>query len=154
MAPARRVVIPVHGSDREFLAQEQAVLYADALGVPLVGVKVSRAPDEEDPIIFDYIARQAKRRGIDFEPLVLMGTDPVSTFLSEIDALDLVIVGSERAGDRHHVGGFVERLLHSAPGSVQVVRLGQFDEDGPQAVRAAAYTETDIEVEAGALTAV
>lgn len=126
-APVRRIVVPVSGTDREFLAQEHAVLFADALGVPLTAVKVSLAPDEESPDTFMFLEKLADRRGVPFEGIILAGTDAVEVILSELDPLDLTIIGSERIGDRHHVGGFAERLLHDAPGAVQVVRLGRVD---------------------------
>lgn len=125
--PVRRIVVPVAGTDREFLAQEQAVLYAYALGVPLVGVNVSMRPDEVRPDTFEFLHQVSKRRGVAFRSLVLVGTDPVDALVEELDALDLVIVGSERIADRHRLPGVGERLLHDAPCAVQVVRLGPRD---------------------------
>ncbi len=125
--PVRRIVVPVGGTDREFLAQEQAIAFAEVLGVPVVGVKVTPATDDVRPDLFSYLEGHAARHGVDFESLILAGTDPVEPFLDELDGLDLVVVGSERIGDRHHVDSFVERILRHAPGPVQVVRLGQYD---------------------------
>lgn len=125
--PARRVVVPIGGSDREFLAQEQAVLYAEALGVPLVAVNVSTRPDEAPSDLFRFIEKAARRRDVQVRRLLLAGMDPVDALVAELGPLDLVIVGSERMGDRHRLPGVVERLVHDAPSAVQVVRLGPFD---------------------------
>jgi hypothetical protein len=125
--PARRVVVPIGGSDREFIAQEQAVLYAEALGVPVVAVNVSRSPDEVPDDLFRFIERAGQRRRVPVVRLLLAGTDPVEALLAELGPLDLVVVGSERIGDRHRLPGFVERLVHDAPGAVQIVRIGPFD---------------------------
>lgn len=140
-SPVRRIVVPVSGSDREFIAQEHAVLFADALGVPIVAVHVSPRPDEAPGDLFDYIAHQARRRNVSFDALVLAGTDPVEPFLAELEPMDLAVIGSERIGDQHQIGGFAARVLHDAPGAVQVVRLGRFEPEAPE--EAATFEEQD-----------
>ena len=107
--PVRRVVVPVGGTDREFLAQEQAVWFAEALDVPVVGVHVAALDEDGRDDLFTYIHQQCTRRNVRFEGLTLQGTDPAATVLDELDALDLAVVGSERLGGKNHLNSFAER---------------------------------------------
>lgn len=122
-SPARRIVVPIGGSDREFLAQEQAVEYAAALGIPLAAVHVSVAPDEADGGLFDYVKRLAERHQVACDCLTLYGDDPAVTLQDELDGMDLLVVGTENLGTRKDLDSHTKRLLGHAPCNVQVVRL-------------------------------
>lgn len=121
--PVTRVVVPVEGSDREYLAQEHAVLTAAALGAPMVAVHVTHDLDEPEAQRFHYLRQAADRWGVQLQTQVLAGTDPAAVLLEELAATDLVVVGTRHAGRRYHVGSVTQALIASAPCAVQVLRI-------------------------------
>lgn len=121
--PVARVVVPVGGDDEEYLAQEQAVLFAAALDVPLLAFHVTADLESVPESIFGFLRQQGERWSVAVETAVVPGPEPVAVLLAEIDALDLVVVGTRRLGTRFHLGSIAERLVNESPGPVQVVRL-------------------------------
>lgn len=118
----RRIVIPVGGADREYLAQEEAVQWAATLEVPLHAFHVSAEPDQvQDP--FSYIEGLAKRRDVELHTQILVGSDPAKEILAELDALDLTIIGSENLDGTYQLGSVARTLFQSGPGPLHVVRL-------------------------------
>lgn len=122
-SPIRRIVIPVQGTDREFLAQEHAISLASALGVPLAAVHVRNGSDDRSDDVFAWVRKHATAWGVALEERALMGEDPAQVLTDELDPLDLVVIGSRRLGGRYHVGSVADRLIRDAPCPVQVVRL-------------------------------
>ncbi|MGB0651646.1 MAG: universal stress protein [Thermoplasmatota archaeon] len=122
--PVNRVVVPVEGSDREYLAQETAIEHAAALGVPVYAVHIHTQPGEPPAGLFTFMERLAARWETPLETRVLHATDAADEMLAELDPLDLVVLGSRRLGKRYHVGGMAQELIAQAPCPVQVVRLG------------------------------
>lgn len=125
--PADRIVVPVQGTDREFLAQQWAVEFAAALGVPVCAVHVSSGagdvPDEDE--IFSYVGEEAMKWGVPIETHVLAGgLDPVQAILDELKVRDLVVIGTRRLGGTFHVGSVTAELVRRAPCPVQVLRIG------------------------------
>lgn len=120
--PVRRVVVPVEGSDREYLVQEHAVALAGALEVPLTAVHVQSATDGRNDV-FAWLEKQAQGWGVELQTLTLQGQEPAAVLADELDAMDLVVIGSRRLGGRYHVGSVADRLIRDAPCPVQVVRL-------------------------------
>lgn len=123
--PIRRVVIPVGGTSREFVAQEQAVEMAAAMQVPLVALHVRPDPDRAPDDVFQYIQQQADKWGVPFESEVLADTEPAQRLLSDLDSLDLLVIGTRRMGRRYHFGSVTEELLRHATCMIQVVRLDE-----------------------------
>lgn len=121
--PVRRVVVPVSGTDREFFVQEQAAEYAAALDVPVYALHVTPRSDEVDDEVWKYLAAACDRWGIDLETQAIGGTDPAREILAEVDAMDLLVIGTRRMTERYHFGSVTEAVLREAPCAVQVVRL-------------------------------
>lgn len=121
--PVKQVVVPVGGSDREFLAQEQAVILASALGVPLRALHVAPDPDTAPSDVFAFLEKACRTQDVAFESRVIGGDDPAEELVQEVDALDLLVMGTQRLGTRYHLGSVAERVIRDAPAMVQVVRL-------------------------------
>ncbi len=121
--PVSRVVIPVGGDDEEYLAQEQAVLFAAALDVPVRALHVTDDLESVSEALFGFLRQQGERWGVQLDTVVVPGADVPAVLLAEIDALDLVVIGTRRLGSRFHLGSIAERLVNESPGPVQVVRL-------------------------------
>lgn len=121
--PVRRIVVPVGGTDREFLAQEHAVLMASALDAPIAAVHVRADPEDAPADLFTYLREHAERWGVPLEEHVFVGNDVASILEEELEPLDLVVVGTRKMGSRFHVGSVAEHVVRHAPCPVQVVRL-------------------------------
>lgn len=121
--PVRRIVIPVAGTDREFLAQEQAAEHAAALGVPVYGLHVTPEPDNVDGSMWKFLRQTCDRWGVDLETRALAGTDAAQEILADVDAMDLIVIGTHRLTDRYHFGSVAEAIIRKAPCAVQVIRL-------------------------------
>lgn len=123
--PVARIVVPVGGTDDEYLAQEQAVQFAAALDVPVHAIHVAAYPEAADDRMFHFLRQATKKWGVELKPCIALGTSPAEALLAELDSLDLVVVGSRRLGTRFHIGSVAERLIKESPAPVQVVRLGR-----------------------------
>lgn len=123
--PFDRVVVPVQGTDREFDVQRWAVEFAAATGAPVAAVHVSPDPDAVPADVFQFLEKFCDDRDVELETHVLAGTEEgvVEVLLSELDALDLVIIGTAKLGHGYHVGSVAEGLIQGAPGPVQVLRI-------------------------------
>ncbi len=121
--PIQRVVVPVGGTDREFVAQEMAVGFASALGVPVAGFHVCPDPDDAPPDLFAYLRDRAAKWSVSMEEHVVAGTSASQELLKELTIMDLVVIGSRRFGIRYQLGSVAQGLLQHAPGPVQVIRL-------------------------------
>jgi nucleotide-binding universal stress UspA family protein len=119
----RRIVVPVGGTDREFLAQEQAVEIASMMGVSVAAVHVSPDPDQAPPDLFHYLQQQGERWGVEIATIPLVGSDVADALIDELGALDLVVIGTGRMGTRYHFGSVAEQVLRRAPCPLLVVRL-------------------------------
>lgn len=122
-SPVRRVVVPVQGTDREYIAQEHAIMLAAALGATVRAVHVQDGTEERTDDVFAWLRKHADMHGVEVDAQVMDGSDPATILVEELDALDLVVIGSRRLGGRYHVGSVAERLIRDAPCPVQVVRL-------------------------------
>jgi len=115
-----RIVMPVSGSDREFLAQLTAVQLAAELRVPVTAVHVGDTDDDE---VFAYARKECDEWNVELDS-VHLGGDVVETLLSELGPRDLIVIGTRRLGhDGWHVGSVTLALIQRAPCPVQVVRL-------------------------------
>lgn len=121
-APIRRIVVPVEGSDREFLAQEHAVTLAAALDVPVHAVHV-RSPVGDHGDVFAWLQKEAEQWGVSLDCRSMDGSDAGAEIVLELQPLDLVVIGSSHAGSKYHLGSVAEHLIRHAPCPVQVVRL-------------------------------
>lgn len=121
--PVARVVVPVAGTDREYVVQEQAAEWAAALDVPLYALHVSSAPDEINGDVWHYVNEVCERWGVDCETRAIAGTDPAEEVLQEVDAMDLIVIGTRKMTGRFHLGSVTDAILKDAPCAVQVVRL-------------------------------
>ncbi len=121
--PVRRVVVPIEGTDSEFLTQELAAEWASALGVSAHAVHVSAAPDEANEDLWSYFQKACDRWGVELDTQQLAGTDAAQEILAELDAMDLLVIGTRRLTGRFHVGSVTQAILRDAPCAVQVVRL-------------------------------
>lgn len=121
--PVERVVVPVGGTDREFLAQQRAAEFAAAFDLPVRALHVATGPEEIEDDVFRFIHELCEKHGVENDCQVVIGDDPVVELRKELGPLDLVVVGTRRLGTRFHLSSIVERLIGSAPCMVQVVRL-------------------------------
>lgn len=123
--PFDRIVVPVQGTDREYDVQQWAVEFASSTGAPIAAVHVSADPDQVPDDIFQFVDKLAGDRQVSLETHVLAGTEKevVDVLLSELDAMDLVIIGTRKLGRGYHVGSVSDGLIQGAPGPVQVLRI-------------------------------
>ncbi len=122
VSPIGRIIVPVEGSDREFIVQEHAVTLAAALGIPVHAVHVRSALDPRQDL-FAWIEKEADQWSVDLECRSVDGEDAAEEILQELKPLDLVIIGSSRAGSKYRLGSVADALIRRAPCPVQVVRL-------------------------------
>lgn len=121
--PVTRIVVPVAGTDREFLVQEHAVFMASALEVPMLAVHVNDPTELRNDDLFAWISKHCDTWNVELETHSLDGQDPAEILVEELEPMDLVIIGSEKMGGRYHFGSIAEALVAHAPCPVQVVRL-------------------------------
>ncbi len=122
VSPIRRIVVPVEGSDREFIVQEHAVALAAALGVPVHAFHVRPVVGGSDDV-FAWLEKEADNWGVDLSSGSVDGDDPASEIVAELEPLDLVVIGSSHMGSKYRLGSVAEHLIRRAPCPVQVVRL-------------------------------
>lgn len=122
VSPISRIVVPVEGTDREYIVQEHAITLASALGIPVHAVHI-RAPVGAHNDVFVWMQKHAKEWGVDFDGQSLDGEDAAAEIVLELQPLDLVIIGSSHAGTKYRLGSVAEYLIRHAPCPVQVVRL-------------------------------
>lgn len=119
----RRVVVPVQGTDTEFLAHQRACALAAQLGVPAVGIHVAPPGQPGVGTPFAYLVREAARWKVPFSGRTIVGASVADEILAEIDALDLVVIGTRQLGTRYHVGSVAGEILKRAPCAVLMIRL-------------------------------
>lgn len=118
-----RIVVPIGGSDSEYLVQQQAVEYAVALEAPVTGLHVSTAPDRMEGNVFRYLEEQCEKWGVRCDTHVLVDDDVEGAINRDLDASDLVFIGTANLGARYHVSSVAESLVHRAPCPVLVMRI-------------------------------
>lgn len=118
-----RVVVPIGGSDSEYLVQQQAVEFASVLDAPVFAIHVSPAPDETRSDLFGYLEGLCRKWGVESETRTLGGTDVVDALLTALDPSDLVFIGTAHLGNGFHVSSVAEALIRHAPCPVQVLRI-------------------------------
>jgi len=123
VTPIRRVVVPVGGTAREFVAQEQAIEMAAALRVPVLALHISADPDRAPADTFEYVEKLAEKWGVPFDSEILADMEPAERLVNELDAVDLLVIGTRRMGRKYHFGSVAEHLLQKATCLIQVVRL-------------------------------
>ncbi len=123
MRPVTRIVVPVAGTDREFIVQEHAVFMAGALEVPILAVHVTSPTEPANGHLFEWITKTCKEWNVELETHALDGDDTADVLVEELEPMDLVIIGSERMGGRYHFGSVAERVVAQAPCPVQIIRL-------------------------------
>lgn len=121
--PADRLVVPVQGTDREFVAQQWAVEFAAALGIPVYAVHIQNGEGEELTDQFDYLRSACEKWQIPLETRVAYASDVVDELVNELDTRDLVILGTRHMAGTYHVGSVASELVRRAPCPVQIVRL-------------------------------
>lgn len=121
--PADRIVVPVQGTDREFIAQQWAVEFAAALGVPVCALHVTLAGKAPDGGVFSFLDAACMKWGVTLDKQVLAGEDVVDELVGEISARDLVIIGTRRLAGHYHVGSVARELVKRVHCPVQVVRI-------------------------------
>lgn len=122
--PTERIVVPVAGTDREFLAQQWAVELAAALGVRLDAVHVSNARDVDRTEVFAFLEGECRKWGVGLKTTILVGPDVPREIVEELGPRDLVIIGTRRLASHYHMGSVAAELIRTAPCPVQIVRLG------------------------------
>ena len=120
--PADQVVIPVQGTDREYYAQQWAVEFAAAIGIPVKALHVGNGAQDDDPEVFRYIQRLADKHSVTLTTRTLHG-DVVEELAAELTPRDLVVIGTRKLAHHYHVGSVAAALIEKAPCPVQVVRL-------------------------------
>lgn len=125
-APLRlveRIVVPIEGSDREYLAQTWAVELAASLGLSIRAVHVRTGLEPEPGGLFAYIREEGAKWDVPVETAILDGTDAASEILAELTSRDLVVVGTQRLAGKYEVGSVARELVRHSPCPVQLVRL-------------------------------
>ncbi len=125
IVPFNRIVIPVEGTDREYLVQDWAIEFAAALGTPVYAVHVANNPAGPPNGVFDFLESIAARWRVSLETRVQEAGDVAEELLAELGPMDLVVLGTRRLGRRYHFGSVAESLVARAPCPVQVVRLSE-----------------------------
>ncbi len=125
VVPINRIVIPVAGTDREFLVQEWAIEFAASLGVPVYALHVGTTPTGPPNGLFEFLQSMAKRWRVPLETRVQDATDVATELLAELGPLDLVVLGTRKLGRKYHFGSVAEALVARAPCPIQVVRLSE-----------------------------
>jgi nucleotide-binding universal stress UspA family protein len=120
--PADQIVIPVQGTDREYYAQQWAVEFAAAIGVPVKALHVGDGSQDDDPEVFRYIQKLAEKHSVEITTQHLHG-DVVDELAAELAPRDLCVIGTRRLSHAYHVGSVAAGLIEKAPCPVQVVRL-------------------------------
>lgn len=120
--PADRIVIPIQGTDREYLAQQWAVEMAAALKLPVRAVHVSNGTGNDPPDVFTYLQRIASKYSVTVTTKILHG-EIVEELVDELGARDLCVIGTRKLSHHYHIGSVAEALIEKAPCPVQVVRL-------------------------------
>lgn len=121
--PIEQIVIPVQGTDREFLAQSWAVELAAALELPVHAVHVDTEGTASRRDVFTYLNRQCEKWGVKATTRVIHGADIVQELVDELRPRDLVVLGSRRMAAQYHVGSVAVELVRKAPCPVQIVRI-------------------------------
>jgi len=121
--PADQIVVPVQGTDREFLAQQWAVEMAAALGLPVRGIHISDGTSAASNDVFRYLSTQCRKHSVPFTQAVLHATDVVDELVNELGPRDLVVLGTRKLAHHFHVGSVAAALVEKAPCPVQIVRL-------------------------------
>jgi nucleotide-binding universal stress UspA family protein len=121
--PADRIVMPVQGTDREFIAQQWAVEFAAALGVPVCALHVTTSEKVPTSGVFSFLEKTCSKWGVVLEKHILQGEDVVGELVEEIKTRDLVIIGTRRLAGHYHLGSVSLDLIRRAPCPVQVVRI-------------------------------
>lgn len=121
--PADRIVVPVEGTDREFIAQQWAVEFAAAMGVGVAAFHVATSARVPPPGVFAFLQEACTKWGVPLDTQVLAGEDVVEELLPEMKTRDLVIIGTRRLAGHYHLGSVSLELIRRAPCPVQVVRI-------------------------------
>ncbi len=116
----RRVVVPVGGTDREFVVQEQAMALARALRVPVVGLHIST--EDEPPDVFGFLTVLSRRHEVPLETRFISGPDVADELANETTGVDVIVIGTRRLGDQYEES-ITQKLIQQADASVYVVRL-------------------------------
>lgn len=121
--PVARAVVPVGGSDREFLAQETALRMASFLEAPILALHVQEVGEVLDDAMFAYLVATGRGWNVPIDVRIVRGLDAAEEILDELGPQDLVVIGTQRLGGKYHLHSVAEALVRQAPCSVQVVRL-------------------------------
>ncbi|HLF17255.1 MAG TPA: universal stress protein [Candidatus Thermoplasmatota archaeon] len=122
--PLQRVVVGLEGSDADLFVGEQAAVFAAALAVPLLALHVQHPTQPTPKGLFADLEKRCGRRGVPFMGRILTGTDVAAEILAELTPADLCILGTRRLLKGFRTGSVARRVLESAPGPVQLIRVG------------------------------
>lgn len=117
------IVVPVKGTDREFLAQQWAVELAASLDLPVRAIHVVRSDESPAKDLFAFLAQECHKWEVPLQTNLVRGSDVAGELVEELGARDLVVIGTEKLSRQFHVGSVAEELVRRAPCPVQVVRL-------------------------------
>lgn len=117
------VVIPVEGTDREYLAQQYAAELAAALGIRIRGLHVSPGGSRGRQDVFRYLEGECRRWNVPFEGTVIEGGDPVEEIAQEVQANDLLLVGTRRLATSELLGSIARELVKRVSCAVVLIRL-------------------------------
>lgn len=118
-----RILVPVAGTDAEFLAHHWAVGLAHLLQVRVRAIHVTPPGRDAPPDVFGYLEKEAEKWNVELKTASTSGEDVVEEIVKEAGALDLIVVGTKRLANGYHVGSVAGQLLKRAPCPVQMVRL-------------------------------
>jgi nucleotide-binding universal stress UspA family protein len=121
--PAERIVVPVQGADREFEAQQWAIELAAALGIGVYAVHVADGEEEDRDDLFSFIEKLGEKWDTEVATQVIASNDVVGELVEELEARDLVVIGTRQLSGQYHVGSVAAELLRRAPCPVHMVRL-------------------------------
>jgi nucleotide-binding universal stress UspA family protein len=124
LRPVDRVVVPVQGTDREFMAQQWAVELAAGLGVPVHAVHVTDAREgRAPPDVFEFLRRLCEKWNAPLTTRVAHRDDVVNEIVEDLGPRDLCVIGTRHMSGQYHVGSVAIELVKRAPCPVQIVRI-------------------------------
>ncbi len=121
--PYDRIVIPVEGTDREFLAQQTAIEIGGAMGLPVVAVHIATGASDGPPDVFRFMEQLGRKHDVKIEGKTIHSESVVDELVAELMTRDLCIIGTRKLSHHYHVGSIAAELIEKAPCPVQVVRL-------------------------------
>ena len=118
-----RIVVPVGGSADELIVHQWAVETAAALGSMVHAVHVATGAEDPPDDFFSFLDQMARNHGVRIDHAVLHAPEVAAELTAELDANDLVVIGTRHLGTEYHMGSVAQALVRNAPCPVQVIRI-------------------------------